>query len=85
VTGGRIALDEAMRMFLAHAFSRMPPELRAELERKMLEKLPPKEPGLMWWADEPLMVLEEDGALVVERAEVEQIIARVKPYDRAGC
>jgi hypothetical protein len=81
VTGGRIPLDEAMRLFFAHAFSRMPPELGTELQRKLLEQSRPKEPGLMWWADHALMVFEEDGGLVVERAEVDQIIGKVKPYE----
>ena len=80
MSGGRIPFEEAARMFFAHAFSRMPPEIAEELQRKILTQFQPKLPGLTWWADQTLMVHEQDGEFVVERADVEGIIARVVPY-----
>jgi hypothetical protein len=35
----------------------------------------------MWWADQALLVYEENGELVVERAEVEGIVSKVRPYE----
>ena len=77
----RIPLEEAIRFFIAHAFSRVPAEIGQEVQRQLLEQARPKEPGLMWWADQALLVYEENGELVVERAEVEGIVSKVRPYE----
>ena len=81
MSGDRIPFEEAARMFFAHACSRMPPEIAEELQRKILERFRPTEPGLTWWPDQTLTVHDQDGELVVERAEVESIIARIEPYE----
>ena len=70
-----------MRLFFGHAFSRVPPEIGEEMQRQILERSLPGKPGLAWWSDHALMVFEQDGALMVERAEVEAIIGKVTPLE----
>lgn len=72
-------LEEALRAFCRRLFTALPEEMRDELERQFVETAMPKQAGLTWWADRPLMVFEEAGALVVERAEAEKILAETKP------
>jgi hypothetical protein len=77
----RMPIEEAMRVFFGHMFSRLPAEIGDELLRQFLEQARPKEAGMMWWADHALTVYQENGELVVDRAAVEAIVSQVTPVE----
>ena len=77
----RMPIEDAMRLFFGHLFSRLPAEIGNELVRQFLDHAKPKQAGMMWWADQPLTVFEENGQLVVDRAAVEAIVSAVTPAE----
>jgi len=77
----RMPIEDAMRLFFGHLFSRLPAEIGDELLRQFLDHAKPKQAGMMWWADQPLTVFEENGQLVVDRAAVDAIVSTVTPAE----